>query len=141
MAIPLDTPSSPRSERLLRSMEAERNRESEERFTGWAVIWTLFAFKMATVVIIWYASDGSAEANAFIAVTTWYWMLIPVVAASGLIAYRLRLRRVRRKVDMLRWSEFMGHPATDGSPVLIDDVQRLLSPEASREERNQPGNG
>ena len=64
MAVPLDTSRSPDAQRRLRELEAERKREASDRLTGWTVVWTLFAFKMATIAIIWYAASGSPEATA-----------------------------------------------------------------------------
>lgn len=142
MAVPLDTPSSPQSQRVLRNLEAEKKREAEERITGWAVVWTLFGFKMATVIVIWFAAKGSPEANAYIAVTTWYWLFIPVVAVSGFIAYRWRLRQVRKRLDELRTAEFMRHRRADEPVALTDeDVRILMALDLPRGERDRPGEG
>lgn len=140
MAVPLNTPSSPDSERLLRYLEAERKRETDDRITGWAVVWTLFGFKMGTIAIIWFAAKGSAEANAYIAVTTWYWLGIPIVAMSGLITYRWRLRKARRKVNQLRQSEFMAPRKGDELLILTDDeVRKLMGLEARRSGHDRTG--
>lgn len=142
MAVPLDTPSSPKSERLLRELEAERKRDSSERALGWTVVWTLFVFKMATIVIIWYAANGSPEATAYITVTTWYWMVIPAVAVSGYVAYRWRLRKARQRADSLRQSEFMDHEEVPEPFVITDEeVRKLMALEARLNERDRPGEG
>lgn len=142
MAVPLDPPSSPQSKRILRELEAERKRDSSERALGWTVIWTLFAFKMATIAIIWYAAKGSNEATAYISVTTWYWLGIPVLAASGWITYRMRLRKARQRADRLRQSEFMSHEK-DHEPFIITDeeIRKLMALEARLGERDRPGEG
>ena len=112
MAVPLNkTPQPSYSERALRDMEIEHNRDREERITGWTVIWVLFAFKMATVALIWWAARGSreggAEVEGLLMATTWYYAIIPVVALSGFIGYRIRLRAARKRVEELRRAEFL----------------------------------
>jgi|GEM_PF-1110647 len=140
MAVPLDTPSTPQSRRALRNLEAERKRDEDERISGWAVVWTLFAFKMATICIVWYVARGAPEANAYITVTTWYWMSIPAVAISGFVAYRWRLRKTRKRVEQLRQAEFMDEVA---EPFVItdEDVRRLMAQESPRHGNDRPGEG
>ena len=142
MAVPRDQSLTPQSERVLRQLEAERKRDASERTLGWTVVWTLFAFKMATITIIWFAANGSREANAYISVTTWYWLGIPVLAASGWIGYRLRLRKAKQQADRLRRSEFMGHDE-DHEPFIItgEEVRKLMALEARLGERDRPGEG
>jgi hypothetical protein len=113
MAVPLDSTSQPsaESERLLRTMELEHKRDKDERITGWTVIWVLFAFKMGTVALIWWTAQGSREegqaAHSLLAATTWYYAVVPIVAVSGIVGYRLRLRAARKRVEQLRRAEFM----------------------------------
>lgn len=142
MAVPLDTPSSRQTQRALRALDAERKRDSQEKITGWTVVWTLFAFKMATICIIWWAANGTSEANAYITVTTWYWMVIPAVAISGFVGYRLRLRRVRKRAAELRKAEF-ADDALDREPwVLTDDeIEKLMALEARHHGNDRPGEG
>ncbi|HEV2072907.1 MAG TPA: hypothetical protein VGR29_04610 [Thermomicrobiales bacterium] len=140
MAVPLNAPSSPESERFLRSLEAERKRNAEERITGWTVVWTLFAFKLGTIIIIWFAAGGSAEAKAYIAVTSWYWLGIPIAAMSGLIAYRWRLRKARRQVSQLRQSEFSSRQDGDRSIRFSDEeLREFMAMERRREELRRSG--
>lgn len=142
MTVPLDTPSTPQSERILRELEAERKRDSSERITGWTVVWTLFAFKMATIVIIWFAANGSAEANVYITVTTWYWMAIPAIAASGYIAHRLRLRRARKQADRFRQSEFMDQETVhEPFSITDDEIRKFMAREPRHHENDRPGEG
>lgn len=142
MAVPLNTPSSPESERLLRALEAEQRRNAEERITGWTVVWTLFAFKLGTIIIIWFAANGSAEANAYIVVTSWYWLAVPIVAMSGYIAYRWRLRKARQKVSQLRQSEFMDRQKID-EPVSFTDeeIRKFIDLETRRGDRGHSREG
>lgn len=112
MAVPIQTPPPPsQTERAVQRLEAERKLLADERFTGWAVIWTLFGFKIGTVAIIVILGSRNVEAGsdkwwAYLVSTTWYWFFIPLFAASGYIAWRLRLRRARKQAQGLRRSEF-----------------------------------
>jgi hypothetical protein len=132
MAVPLDTQS--HSDRALRALERERKEEADGRVTAWAVVWTLFAFKMATVGIIWYAASGSSEANGLLLATTWYWMFIPIVAVSGAVAYRWRLVRMRRQRDRLHTAEWTERQDDDATSITDADLRRLMQP-SHRDER------
>lgn len=126
MAVPLNkTPQPSYSERALRDMEFEHKRDREERITGWTVIWVLFAFKMGTVALIWWAANGSREEGAavegLLAATTWYYALIPIVAVSGFIGYQLRLRAARKRVAALREAEFMeARRAAESATIAVE---------------------
>lgn len=124
MAVPTQSPPPSYAEQHLARMEAEHKMLADEKFTGWAVIWTLFVFKMATLAIIVYVARntshaGSSEQMAFIAATTWYWFFIPLVALSGFVGWRLRLRKVRKQVEQLRQSEFVVPP----EPLSLTDEE------------------
>lgn len=145
MAVPLNKSPQPPSysERALREMELEHNRDREERITGWTVIWVLFAFKMFTVALIWWAARGSrengAEVEGLLVATTWYYAIIPVVALSGFIGYRIRLRAARKRVEDLRQSEFMDahrRAQTGAGRVELSDEEkaRLRALEHRRED-------
>lgn len=142
MAVPIETPLSPHAQRALRSLEAERRRNEDERITGWAVVWTLFAFKLATVGIIWYAARGSHEANVYIAATTWYWFAIPVVSLSGLIAFRWRLHKARKQAGRLRQLEFSPEAGVR-EPVRFTDeeLRNLIALDRRRAREDRPGEG
>lgn len=150
MAAPINQSSQPPSysERALREMEAERKREAEERLTGWTVIWTLFAFKMATVALIWFAANGSqddgAKTDALLVATTWYWLAIPVIAASGVIAYRWRLRTARKRAAHLQQAEFMAtHPGAESGTMTVEltdeEKERLRLLQKRREDAHRYG--
>jgi hypothetical protein len=81
-------------------------RERAEHRTGWAFLWVLFGFKMATVVAIAVAAR-SEEAAVILAATTWYWLPLPVVAVGGTLLFRWRLHRVRRRREQLRRAEWL----------------------------------
>lgn len=142
MAVPLESSLSPHAERVLRAQEAERKRDADDRITGWTVVWTLFAFKLATVAVIWYASNGSHEANVYIAATTWYWFGIPVVALSGVIAYRWRLRQARKHADRLRQAEFFDDTGRHEVIAFTDrELRNLIALDARRTRNDRPGEG
>lgn len=144
MAVPLNkTPQPSYSERALRELELEHTRDREERITGWTVIWVLFAFKMVTVALIWWAAKGSQEegnaVDGLLVATTWYYMIIPIVAISGFIGYRLRLRAARKRVEELRCAEFMDthrvvESATMTTALTDDEKTRLRALDHRRED-------
>ena len=71
-----------------------------------AFVWVLFAFKLATVVLIFWHM-GTVETAAILGSTLWYWFPVVGVLASGPILFRWRLRRVRARRDALRRAEWM----------------------------------
>jgi hypothetical protein len=89
------------------SQAAEERQKADERSTVWAFLWTLFVFKILTVVAIFWAAGGSSEAGALLSATTWPWLILPGVAIGGPLAYRYRLRRVRARRAALRRAEWM----------------------------------
>jgi hypothetical protein len=92
--------------RRLRHLEVEQRNDADGRAAVWGFIWTLFAFKMATVaLIVWAARDR--ESMALVLSTTWFWLFIPAAALSGPVLYRLRLRRLRRRRQALRRAEWL----------------------------------
>ncbi len=97
-------------DRALKQLERERREESDARATVWAFLWVLFGFKIATVGIIWYVAAGSGESLTMIAVTTWYWLVIPVGAISGPLLFRWRMIKMRRRREELRQAEWREDP-------------------------------
>ena len=90
----------------LAAMEREAERDRQESSSAWAFLWILLAFKLATVVMIFWA-DISAETSVLLSATTWYWSIIPILATAGPIVYRVRLRRVRRRRAQLQRAEWL----------------------------------
>lgn len=131
MAVPTQTPPPPsQTEQAVQRMEAERKLFADERFTAWAVVWTLFGFKIGTVAIIAMLGSRNVEAGtdkwwAYIISTTWYWFFIPVVALSGFVVWRLRLRRARKQARELRRSEFSVLTATEFGALTEEEKERL----------------
>jgi len=100
---------SARHNAALERQTAERKQEEDEKATAWAFIWTLFGFKMASVIVLLYWI-GPGEFAFIVGATTWPWLVIPGIALAGPIGYRLRLRRVRKRREELRRAEFhLGH--------------------------------
>ena len=83
---------------------------SETEYDGSAAalgfLWVLFAFKMATVGLIFYHMR-TVETAAFLGATTWYWLPPLAVLLASPILFRYRLRRVRAKREQLRRAEWM----------------------------------
>jgi hypothetical protein len=84
--------------------------ERDESFDGLPVrgfLWTLFFFKMGTVVAIFWAAGGSGEAGILLSATTWPWLIIPGIVLFGWLAFHLRLRRARARRRELQRAEWM----------------------------------
>ncbi len=97
---------SPPRRSALSASEAEAKRDQEEMSAAWAFIWILFAFKMATVFLIYWASQ-SYDTGMFLVATTWFWLIIPLVACAAPLLFRYRLLKVRRRRAQLRRSEWL----------------------------------
>jgi hypothetical protein len=92
-----------------REREIKDNREAQRAV--WGFVWTLFAFKILTVGVIWYsATSTGTHSLAMIAATTWYWLFIPIAAIAGPLMFRWRLLRMRRRREQLRRAEWMDLP-------------------------------
>ncbi len=72
----------------------------------WGFLWVLFAFKMATVGLIFYHLQ-TVETGLFLGATTWYWFPALAILLAGPILFRYRLRRVRARREQLRRAEWM----------------------------------
>lgn len=121
MAIPVPSPSAgskpSNGEQLLRRLERERREEDDARRAVWGFLWTLFWFKIGTIAIIWYVAAGSGEDLVVIMMTTWYWLVIPIVAISGPVLFRWRMMRVRRQRAVLLQAEWQEGPTI----VVLDE--------------------
>lgn len=99
---------SARHQAALQRLAAERKQEHDEKVTAWAFLWTLFAFKMASVLVLLFWV-GPGEFAYIVGATTWPWLVIPGIALAGPISYQLRLRRMRKRREQLRRAEFALH--------------------------------
>ena len=86
---------------------AEQKREADEKSTAWAFIWTLFAFKIVTILATFWAAAGSLEAGVILLATNWFWLALPVFAIAGPLAFHYRKRKVRRRRAAMVRSEWM----------------------------------
>lgn len=94
----------------------------EDHSAGWAFLWVLFAFKMATVFLIWWASR-SYSTGVFLVATTWFWMVIPALALAAPMAFRWRLIKMRKRRAALQRSEWL---LNDSTPA-AGPADRLLT--------------
>ena len=78
----------------------------ETAFGVRTLVLTIFAVKLATVVIIFVAASSSTTA-AILAMTTWFWVPVAVALGGGALAFRYRLLRVRAKRERLRRAEWL----------------------------------
>lgn len=85
----------------------EQRRADDERTTVWAFVWTLFAFKIVTIVATFWAAAGSLEAAVILMATNWIFLVVPMVAIWGPIAFHYRKRRARRRREALLRAEWM----------------------------------
>ncbi len=72
----------------------------------WTFIWTLFGFKMATVVLMLYHMRAW-ESDLLIAATTWYWFPVLGFLLAAPIAFHVRLRKARARRQALMRAEWM----------------------------------
>ena len=122
MALPISE--STATERTLRRLAREQREEEDGKAAAWAFLWMLFAFKIATVGIIFYVASGSGESIAMIAATTWYWLIIPVLALAGPLLIRWRMIKMRRQREALRNSEWDVGP-TEPRIIMLDEASDL----------------
>ncbi len=85
----------------------ERRREQDEKETVWVFVWTLFAFKTATLVATFWAAAGSMDAAMLLMATNWFWIALPMFAIWGPLLFHLRKRQMRRRRDAMVRSEWM----------------------------------
>jgi hypothetical protein len=72
----------------------------------WLLIWTIYIAKLATIVLVIWASH-SYQTTALVAATTWPWLVVAGVLGLGPLLFHLRLRRVRARREQLRRAEWM----------------------------------
>ncbi len=82
----------------------------------WALIWTIFVAKLATLVLVVWAAH-SFEAAALVSATTWPWLVVASVLAVGPLLLRYRLRRVRARRQQLLRADWM----VDAAPAWSRD--------------------
>ena len=80
--------------------------EHEDLGAARGFLWVLFAFKMATVVLIFWHMR-TFETGMLLTATTWFWVAGAGVLVAGPLLFRYRLLRVRAKRERLRRAEWM----------------------------------
>jgi len=88
------------------SPHSHRPSEPEDLGAVWAFLGTLFAFKLATVVLIFWHMQ-TFETGMLLTATTWFWLPLVAVLIAGPLLFRYRLLRVRAKREHLRRAEWM----------------------------------
>jgi hypothetical protein len=118
--------------------EASRAREEkakkDERTTLWVFVWTLFVFKVATVIAILWAAGDSGEAQLLVGGTSVIWIGFPIFALSGPTVYYVRRLLIRRRRRELLRAEWMLNEALASDP---DDLRH--PPVGQTIESNQRG--
>lgn len=102
----------------------------DDHTAGWVFLWVLFAFKMATVFIIWWASR-SYSTGVFLAATTWFWLAIPAIALSAPVAFRWRLVKMRKRRIALQRSEWL----LDSARISSYEARPIDAPAGSNRDR------
>jgi hypothetical protein len=86
--------------------QRDDDEESDGAAAVWAFLLTLFFFKVATVVLIfWHMRTW--EAGVFLGSTLWYFFPPLALVGAGPALFYLRLRKVRARRDALRRAEWM----------------------------------
>lgn len=97
-------------------IDKQMSAEEEDSGSIWAFIWTLFAFKIVTSIIIFWQMR-TVLSGLVVGANTWY--AFPIIAMLGAapLMYRYRLRQQRaRRAELLR-SEWMVGPDDDDRAI------------------------
>lgn len=110
-------------QQILRKQQYDQRLEQEERRQLWTFVWILFGFKIASISLLVFWIEWH-EFKYLIGLTTWPWFVIPAVALTPPLLHRLRLRRVRRRRELLRRAEFDVEPTpADTATITLLDAQ------------------
>jgi hypothetical protein len=74
--------------------------------SAWLLVWTIYVVKFVMIFIIFWSSR-SFEPAALVAATTWGWLGPALAIAASPAAFRMRLRKVRRRRAALLRSEWI----------------------------------
>lgn len=113
------------TQQALRVLAREQKEAENVRKSVWSFVWAIFAFKVVTIFLVWYAATGSGENFWYIVVTTWYWALIPAIALAGPLVVRWRMFQMRRRREELRRREW---ERDGGSPSSSESIQIIVHP-------------
>lgn len=86
--------------------QSDETDESEGAGAVWGFLLVLFAFKVVTVVLIfWHLQTW--ESGIVLGATLWYWFPPLIALAAGPLIFYYRLRKVRARREALRRAEWM----------------------------------
>jgi hypothetical protein len=86
--------------------QREDDEDSEGAGAVWGFLLVLFAFKVITVILIfWHLQTW--ESGVILGATLWYWFPPLIVLSAGPLLFYYRLRKVRARREALRRSEWM----------------------------------
>ncbi len=85
----------------------EEKMSQDETVTVRTFLWVLFVFKSATVAATIWAAGWTSDAAYLLSITSWPWLIIPLLALSGPFLYQYRVRKARRRRAELLLSEWM----------------------------------
>ncbi len=91
----------------------ERRNDEDILPSAWLLVWTIYMVKFVMIFIIFWSAQ-SFEPAVLVAITTWAWLGPAIAIAASPAAFRMRLRRVRRRRAALVRSEWM---VDDPAPV------------------------
>lgn len=83
----------------------ERRNGEEVPPSAWLLIWTIYMVKFVMIFVIFW-SARSFQPTVLVAATTWAWLGPAVAIAASPAAFRMRLRRARRRRAALIRSEW-----------------------------------
>jgi hypothetical protein len=89
------------------SLSREQKQAQDDKTTVWVFVWTLFVFKIVTLVATFWAAAGSMDAAVILMATNWFWIAFPMFAIWGPLVFYLRKRRVRGRREAMLRAEWM----------------------------------
>ena len=72
----------------------------------WLMVWTIYLVKLVMIFAIFWSAN-SFEPTVLVAATTWFWLGPAIAIGASPAAFRLRLRRIRKRRTALIASEWM----------------------------------
>lgn len=72
------------------------NPEEQVMPPAWLLIWTIYVVKFVMIFAIFWSAH-SFEPTVLVAATTWFWLGPAIAIAAGPAAFKVRLRRVRKR--------------------------------------------
>jgi hypothetical protein len=92
--------------------QRDDDEEPESAAAVWAFLLSLFVFKLATVILIFWHMQ-TWESGVILGSTLWYWFPPLLILGTGPALFYYRLRKVRARREALRRAELMISDETD----------------------------